>query len=62
MTAVQISPGLCSFGLTITSNADPLIAQDELTGQGTYYQATSATPQCVAAQAPTSFWQQWSLG
>jgi hypothetical protein len=62
VTAVQAGPGLCSFGLTITSNADPLIAQDGLSGQGTYYQATNATPGCVANQAPTSSWQLWSSG
>jgi hypothetical protein len=62
VTAVQAGPGLCSFGLTVTSNADPLIAPDGLSGQGTYYQATSATPGCVANQAPTSSWQPWSSG
>jgi hypothetical protein len=62
VTAVQGAQGMCSFGLTITSNADPLIAQDGLSGQGTYYQATNATPQCLANQAPTSSWQLWSPG
>jgi hypothetical protein len=60
VTAVQDTQGICSFGLTITSNADPLIAQDGLSGQGTYYQATNATPQCVANQAPASSWQLWT--
>jgi hypothetical protein len=62
VTAVQSSQGICSFGLTITSNADPLIAQDGLSGQGTYYQAANSTPGCVANQAPTSSWQLWSPG
>jgi hypothetical protein len=60
VTAVQSGPGLCSFGLTITSNADPLIGQGGLSGQGTYYQATNATPGCVANQAPASSWQLWT--
>jgi hypothetical protein len=62
VTAVQAARGSCSFGLTITSNADPLIAQDGLSGQGTYYQFGYATSQCVADQAPTSSWQLWSPG
>jgi hypothetical protein len=60
-TAVQGTQGFCSFGLTITSSADPLIAQDGLSGQGTYYQMVNETS-CVADQAPTSSWQVWSPG
>ncbi len=61
VTAVQATQGFCSFGLTITSNADPLIAQDGLSGEGTYYQFVHETS-CVADQAPTSSWQLWSPG
>jgi hypothetical protein len=62
VTAVQATRGSCSFGLTITSNADPLIAQDGLSGQGTYYQFAYETSHCVADQAPASSWQLWSPG
>ena len=56
-TAVQPAPGLCSFGLSITSSNDPVIIEDHLPGPGTYYQVQN-TP-CVADQAPTSGWQSW---
>src|ERR1700733_2479146 len=36
-TAVQLAPGLCSFGLSVTSSSDTLIAEDHLPGPGTYY-------------------------
>jgi hypothetical protein len=62
VTAVQATRGSCSFGLTITSNADPLIAQDGLSGQGTYYQFVYEASQCVADQAPALSWQLWSSG
>ena len=63
-TAVQTAPGLCSFGLSVTSSSDPLIAEDHLPGPGTYYQIQNApyqvqTAPCVANQAPTSSWIGW---
>jgi hypothetical protein len=58
-TAVQASPGLCSFGLSVTSSADPLIVEDHLPGPGTYSQISQRS-QCVANQAPTSSWIAWA--
>ena len=37
-TAVQIAPGWCSYGMSVTSSSDPLIAEDHLPTPGTYYQ------------------------
>jgi hypothetical protein len=58
-TVVQASPGLCSFGLSVTSSANPLIIEDHLPGPGTYDQISNRS-QCVADQAPTSSWIAWS--
>lgn len=58
-TAVQAVQGLCSFGLSVTSRSDPLIAGDHLPGPGTYYQVQNVP--CIADQAPTSGWISWSL-
>ena len=60
ITAVQAALGTCSFGLAITSAADPLIAQDHLLGPGTYYAMMAPASTCVAEQAPTTSWQAWS--
>ncbi len=54
-TAVKIFPGRCSYGLTISSATDPIIAADHLAGPGTYYSVMS-TSQCIADQAPPSGW------
>jgi hypothetical protein len=59
-SAVQIAPGLCSFGLSVTSSSDPLIAEDHLLGPGTYYKYVFQTSQCIADQAPSSGWASWS--
>jgi hypothetical protein len=59
-TAVQSIQGSCSYGFTITSNTDPLIAEDHLPGPGTYSQYVYQAPQCIADQAPTSGWQTWA--
>lgn len=56
-TAVQPAPGLCSFGLSVTSSNDPVIAEDRLPGPGSYYQVQNVP--CMADQAPTSGWQSW---
>jgi hypothetical protein len=63
-TVIQTDPGWCDFGLTITSNADPLIAQDQLLGPGTYYQDLYVPQplQCATDQAPTSKWASWPNG
>jgi hypothetical protein len=67
-TAVQGMDGFCSFGLTITSSADPLTTEDHLlglgryyrlVGLGTYYQVVYHAPQCAADQAPASGWISW---
>ncbi len=58
-TVVQPSPGFCSFGLSVTSRADPLIVEDHLPDPGTYYQISHRT-QCAADQPPTSSWIIWS--
>ena len=67
-TAVQEVDGSCSFGLTITSNTDPLTAEDHvaglgeyyhLVGTGTYWQSVYHPSQCAADQAPTSGWISW---
>lgn len=59
-TAVQIAPGWCSYGLSVTSSSDHLIARDHLVGPGTYYQFVLHPPPpaspCIANQAPTSSW------
>lgn len=59
-TAVQAVAGSCSYGLSITSTSDPLIAEDHLLGPGTYYEYVYDTPQCAADQAPTSSWMGWT--
>lgn len=63
-TVIQTDPGWCDFGLTITSNADPLIAQYQLLGPGTYYQELYQPQplQCATDQAPTSEWVSWPNG
>ena len=58
-TAVQPAPGLCSFGLSVTSSNDPLIIEDHVPGPGSYYQDVFQSTQCVADQAPTSSWLGW---
>jgi hypothetical protein len=67
-TAIRVGYGFCSFGLTITSNTDPLTTEDHvaglgkyyhLVGPGTYWQTVDQAPQCVADQAPTSGWNTW---
>ena len=66
-TAVQVLRRWCSYGLTVTSGTDPLIAEDHLPGPGTYYKYVDLTSykyvyhvtQCVADQAPSSGWQSW---
>ena len=67
-TAVREMDGSCSFGLTITSNTDPLTTEDHvsdlgeyyhLVGPGTYWQSVYHPPQCAADQAPTSGWISW---
>ena len=58
-TAVQIAPGWCSYGLSVTSSSDPLIAEDHLPGAGTYFQIDFKTTQCVADQPPASSWTAW---
>ncbi len=60
-TAVRPARGQCSFGLTVTSSTDPLIAEDDLPGPGTYFQAVDQAP-CAASQAPTSGWTSWTQG
>jgi hypothetical protein len=59
-TAVQIAPRWCSYGLSVTSSSDPLIAADHLPTPGTYYQNDFNTTQCVADQPPASSWTAWS--
>jgi hypothetical protein len=59
-TAIQSIEGSCSYGLTITSNTDPLIAEDHLPGPGTYYQYVYQATQCIAVKAPTAGWQTWA--
>jgi hypothetical protein len=60
-TAVRPVRKQCSFGLTITSSTDPLIAEDDLPGPGTYFQPADQVP-CAANQAPTSGWASWTQG
>jgi hypothetical protein len=60
-TAAQPARSVCSYGLAITSSADPLIAEDHLPSPGTYYQDVFSTTQCAADHAPTSSWMAWSL-
>lgn len=55
-TAVQSVRKGCSYGLTVTSATDPIIAADHLFGPGTYYAVVAPTSQCRADQAPTSGW------
>jgi hypothetical protein len=59
-TAVRLSGGLCSLGLSVTSPTDTLIAEDHLPGPGTYYQLVPQRAQCVAGQPPASSWMVWS--
>lgn len=59
VTAVQIAPGQCSYGLSVTSDADPIITDEHLAwGSGTYYNLYPAP--CVADQAPVSGWTAWT--
>jgi hypothetical protein len=58
-TAVQPVPGMCSFGLSVTSSHGPVTTEDHLPGPGSYYQDVFQTSQCIADQAPTSGWQSW---
>jgi hypothetical protein len=53
ITAVQLFPGQCSFGLVVTSPSDPIIAADHLGGPGVFGStAGSATTRCGVASAP----------
>jgi hypothetical protein len=61
VTAVKADPDFCSYGLSVTSGADPLVTEDHLPGPGTYFQMVWQAPQCAADQAPTSGWQAWQL-
>lgn len=59
VTALQIAPGQCSYGLSVTSDEDPIITDDHLAwGSGTYYNLYPA-PRCVADQAPVAGWIAW---
>ena len=60
-TAVRPDRGQCSFGLTITSSADPLISEDDLPGPGTYFEPANQVA-CAANQAPSSGWASWTQG
>jgi len=61
VTAVKADPDFCSYGLSVTSGADPLVTEDHLPGPGTYFESVSQASQCVADQAPASGWQSWPL-
>jgi hypothetical protein len=67
-TAVEDGTGSCSFGLTITSDTDPLTTEDHvagigryyhLVGPGAYWQSVYQPRQCAADQAPASGWTPW---
>jgi hypothetical protein len=61
VTAVKADPDFCYYGLSVSAAADPLVAEDDLPGPGTYFQMVWQAPQCVADQAPASGWQTWPL-
>jgi hypothetical protein len=62
VTAIQLSQGQCSYGVTIILEADPLIAQYHLPGPGTYWSMMPATSECIADQAPSSLWSALTPG
>jgi hypothetical protein len=49
------SLGTCSFGLTVSSSTDPIVATYHLHGVGTY-QAQKLVQSCSAAAAPSTGW------
>ena len=62
LTAVQALAGMCSYGLALQSNSDPIVESDGLPGAGTFYafaplsHAPVGPSTCSAATAPTSGW------
>jgi hypothetical protein len=63
VAGVQSGRGICSFGLSVTSGSDPIIAADHLSGPGLYqaflpFQAGHPDGQvpCAAANAPGTGW------
>jgi len=55
-TAVAAVRGSCSYGLSITSSNDALIAQDRLPGPGSYGQLVLGGSPCLADAALRSGW------
>ena len=55
LTAASL--GTCSFGLTVSSSTDPIVAAYHLHGVGTY-QAQNLGQSCSAAAAPSSGWMR----
>jgi hypothetical protein len=53
-------PGVCIYGLTVSSSNDPIIGQDQLPGVGTYWAipvGAGSSSACSADSAPTSGWE-----
>jgi hypothetical protein len=61
VTAVQADPDSCMYGLSVSASTDPLVAENDLPGPGTYFQMVWQASRCVADQAPASGWQSWPL-
>jgi hypothetical protein len=60
VTAVQVLAGICSYGLAVQSQNDPIVASDDLSGAGVFYAFiplnSFSQSTCSAATAPKSEW------
>lgn len=57
LTAASIG-GVCSFGVTLSSAADPIVAAYHLPGVGTYQAQNLGRQSCSAAAAPSRGWKR----
>ena len=55
-TASEWAPGLCSYGLTVGSASDPIVAADGLSGSGVFANLVDPATSCAANTAPISGW------
>lgn len=55
-----VNEALCSYGIAVSAPNDPIIAQDQLPGVGTYWTFNSGAPEkCSADSAPSTGWSRF---
>lgn len=59
-TATPPDSGSCAYGLAVGSASDAIVAADDLSGSGVYYNSVIPATSCAANLAPTSGWMKVS--